>query len=103
MKIHSFRTVLLAIVVVLTSLAGINRASAIDVGVAVGTPPPPPGGYERPWAPPYRGAVWIRPHHEWRDGRWVWIHGYYGYPPRRGSVWVEGHWGRGYWHPGHWR
>jgi hypothetical protein len=103
MKINSLRTVFLATVMGGSLLAGAGTASAIDIGVQVGGPPPPPPPVvERPWAPPYRGAVWIRPHREWRGGGWVWVRGYYDYPPYPGAIWIEGHYRHGYWRPGHW-
>jgi hypothetical protein len=104
MKIKSLRTVALAAAVIFALLSSIGTASALDVGIRVGggPPPPPPPVVERPWAPPYRGAVWIRPHREWNGGGWVWVRGYYAYPPYPGAVWIDGHYRRGYWHPGHW-
>jgi hypothetical protein len=103
MKIQPLKIVVLAAVAATTFVVSAPRASAIDIGINVGGPPPPPPVVvERPWAPPYRGAVWIRPHNEWRDGRWVWVHGYYGYPPYPGAIWIEGHYGHGHWRSGHW-
>jgi hypothetical protein len=78
-------------------------ASAAYVDVRIGAPPPPgPVVVERPWVAPYRGAVWIAPHYEAINGRWVWVHGYYTYPPRHGGYWVPGRYRHGYWRPGHW-
>jgi hypothetical protein len=104
MKIKSLRTPALLAIVVLALFSSAGTAPAIDLGIQVGggPPPPPPPGIERPWAPPYRGAVWIRPHREWRGGGWVWVHGYYDYPPYPGARWIEGHYRNGYWRPGHW-
>ena len=103
MKINSLRNFALAIVAVITLVAGAQTASAaVDIGINVGTPPPPPGVVDRPWAPPYRGAVWIRPHNEWRGNGWVWVRGYYGYPPYPGATWIPGHYRNGYWRAGHW-
>jgi hypothetical protein len=81
-----------------------TSASADVIRVQIGVPPPPPPVViERPWAPPYRTAVWIKPHYEAVHGRWVWVRGYYAYPPRVGAYWVEGRYNsRGYWRPGHW-
>ena len=73
-----------------------------QVSVQIGAPPPPPGVVERPWARPYRSAVWIQPHYEAVNGAWVWVHGYYAYPPRPGMHWVPGHYRHGYWRPGRW-
>ncbi len=83
-------------------LAVPNRASAaIDLGIQVGTPPPPVV-VEHPWHRPYREAVWIAGHHEWVNGAWVWVGGYYAYPPRPGAVWVPARYHHGYYYPGHW-
>lgn len=103
MKINSLRPIVLATFALITLLTCATTASALDIGVRVGGPPPPPPPVvERPWASPYRGAVWIRPHREWNGGQWVWVRGYYDYPPYRGAVWIEGHYRHGYWRPGHW-
>lgn len=77
--------------------------AAVAIGVQIGTPPPaPPPNILPPWARPYRTAVWIAPHYEAINGRWVWVQGYYAYPPRPGMVWVPGRYRHGYWRPGHW-
>lgn len=102
MKILSLRTTTLAVVAFVVLFVSSKPASAIDVNIRVGGPPPPPRADYGRWAPPYRGAVWIAGHHEWRDGRWVWIGGYYDYPPRRGGYWVPAHYHNGYYRPGHW-
>jgi hypothetical protein len=57
---------------------------------------------DRAWGRPYRGAVWIQPHYEVVGGSWVWVRGYYTYPPRRGGYWVPGRYRHGYYYPGHW-
>ena len=102
MKITPLRTVALAGVAGALLFAGSNQASAsVGISIQVGTPPPPLI-VEHPWARPYPGAVWIAGHHEWINGRWVWVGGYYAYPPRRGAVWVSGYYRHGYWHPGYW-
>jgi hypothetical protein len=101
MKITPLRTVALAGLAGAALFVGANRASAVDVGIQVGAPPPPVI-VEHPWARPYRGAVWIGGHHEWINGAWVWVGGYYAYPPRHGAYWVRGHYRHGYYYPGHW-
>lgn len=79
------------------------QASAAVVSVQIGgPPPPPPSRVPPPWARPYRSAVWIAPHYEVVNGRWVWINGYYAYPPRPGGYWVTGRYKHGYWRPGYW-
>jgi hypothetical protein len=101
MKITSLRVMAFALVAVIMSFIGSTTASAQNVSIRIGTPPPPMI-VERPWAPPYRGAVWIPGHHEWINGRWVWIGGSYSYPPRRGGYWAPPRYRHGYYYPGHW-
>jgi hypothetical protein len=101
MKITPLRTVALAGAALAVLLVSSNQASAQSVSVRIGTPPPPMV-VERPWAPPYRGAVWIAGHHEWIRGQWVWVSGYYSYPPRRGGHWVPARYRNGYYRPGYW-
>jgi hypothetical protein len=101
MKITPLRTLALAGTAVVALVFSSTPASAIDVNIRVGSAPPP-DRVERPWARPYRDAVWIGGHNEWRGGRWVWVGGYYAYPPHRGAQWIPGHYRRGYWRPGHW-
>jgi hypothetical protein len=102
MNITSLRTVVLACAAGALLFAGSNQASAqVSFNIQVGTPPPPPV-VEHRWARPYPGAVWIAGHQEWVHGGWVWVAGYYAYPPRHGAAWVPGHYHNGYWFPGHW-
>ena len=92
----------LALAAIAMSFIGSNPASAATyVGIQVGAPPPPLV-VEHPWARPYPGAVWISGHHEWIRGRWVWVGGYYAYPPRRGGHWVRASYRNGYYYAGHW-
>jgi hypothetical protein len=102
MKITPLRMALLAFAAVTMLFIGSNQASAaVNVGIQIGTPPPPMI-VEHPWGRPYPGAVWIAGHHEWISGRWVWVSGYYTYPPRRGGHWVHPYYRGGYYYPGHW-
>ncbi len=86
------------------TFAGSNDASASTfVNIRVGSPPPPPPvRVDGAWARPYRGAVWIAPHYEWINGRWVWVRGYYAYPPRHGGHWAQPYYRHGYYYPGRW-
>jgi len=103
MKFDSLKLGALALVAGAALFISPTGASAAMVDVQIGGPPPPePVVVERPWARPYRGAVWIAAHYEVVGGRWVWVHGYYAYPPFPGAHWVAGHYRHGYWHPGHW-
>jgi len=85
MKITPLRLAALAFVAIVMSFVCPGKASAVAVSIQVGTPPPPIV-VEHPWARPYRGAVWIAGHHEWVNGVWVWVGGYYAYPPRHGRL-----------------
>ena len=86
------RASLLAAVLVAGVFGSAAKASAeISVGINVGEPPPRRHIEEHRWAPPSRDAVWIRPHYEWDHRQWVWVDGYYTYPPRRGAVYIPGH------------
>ena len=102
MKLISFKLGALVLVTGAALSVSPKRASAAVVNVQIGAPPPVPVVVEHPWARPYRGAVWIAPHYEAINGAWVWVHGYYAYPPRPGARWVPGHYRHGYWRPGHW-
>ena len=101
MKITPLRTVALAGLAGAALFVSANRASAVEVGIQVGVPPPPVI-VEHPWARPYAEAVWIGGHHEWVGGAWVWVGGYYAYPPHHGAVWVGPRYRHGYYHAGHW-
>ncbi len=103
MKITRLPVLALALVAAVTTFIGSgSQASAQVVSVNVGPPGPPPGYVEHRWHRPGPGAIWIAGHREWRGGTWVWVGGYWGYPPRPGLFWVPGHWRHGYCHPGHW-
>jgi len=55
---------------------------------------------------PTPGYVWIPGAWEWR-GNWVWVGGYWAFPPYPRAIWIDGYWSRGPygWHrvPGRWR
>ncbi len=104
MKITRLRIAALALITAIaTFLGSASQASAATyVSVRVGPPPPPPGVY-RPWPAPYRTAVWIPGHNEWINGRWVWIGGYYAYPPRPGAIYVPSRYHHHRYYPGYWR
>jgi hypothetical protein len=88
---------------VATAILGTSAAFA---QVVVRVAPPPPVVEARPIAPSPR-HVWIEGYHRWDGHRYVWVGGRWVIPPRRGVVWVPGHWDRrpgGYiWIEGHWR
>jgi len=103
MKITPLRTLALAGAAVTLLSIGSTKADAA-VYVSVGTPPPPPPVVVyKPWASPHRSAVWISGHNEWNGGRWVWVGGYYAYPPHRGAVYVPSRYYHGRYYNGYWR
>lgn len=67
---------------------------------------PPPPQAESAVAAPGPGYVWVPGSWEWQ-GRWIWLGGYWAWPPHPAAVWVEGYWVRSPygWHrvPGYWR
>jgi hypothetical protein len=67
--------------------------------------PPPPRAEVVP-AQPDLTFVWTPGFWDWQ-GRWVWVHGYWGPRPHPGAVWVQGGWvhrHRGYmWAHPHWQ
>jgi len=104
MKIMSLRTAALACVAfVFLSIANQASAAAFITFHVGGPPPQERHDYDR-WGNPGYGAVWVAGHNEWDHGHWVWIGGYYEYPPHHGATWVPGHYSErtGEWRPGHW-
>jgi hypothetical protein len=108
MKQPSIRTLALAAATVFSGLASTSPVSAdpsVTIHIGSQAPPPPPQE-DHQWARPYHTAVWIPGHNEWRDGQYVWVGGYYDYPPHRHSHWVSPSYSRhqdGYsYRPGHW-
>jgi len=78
----------------------------VETPAPPGPPPgPPPDAVVVPPPAPSVSVVWIPGGWDWR-GRWVWVNGYYGRPPRPGAVWVGGGWAyhgnRRVWMRGHW-
>lgn len=61
--------------------------------------------YVRP-AAPYHGAYWVPGEYTWRNGRYVYVNGYWT-RPHYGRTYTRGYWqstSRGYtWHRGYWR
>jgi hypothetical protein len=90
MKSISIRlSALTAATVALLGLAGgssVSAAPGFVFHVTSQAPPPPQEDYQ--WARPYHTAVWIPGHYVVKDLGYVWIGGYYDYPPHPGSHWV---------------
>jgi hypothetical protein len=88
----------LTIVTLLTIPTGF---AGVDVGVSVGTIPPPPQVVP--------GAVGIAPGpgYVWTNGYWDWSGGAWALPPHGSHVWVEPYYhpyqGHYHYHRGHWR
>jgi hypothetical protein len=107
MKNLSVQVLAMAAVTAIAGFITTTPAGAQAVVLQIGdqAPPPPQQDYH-PWAKPYHSAVWIPGHNEWRDGQYVWVGGYYGYPPHKHSHWVAPsypHNQSGYsYNPGHW-
>lgn len=87
-----------------TLWGGTDTATSPGTVVVQQAPPPPP--VETVVVAPGPDYVWIGGDWVW-NGRWVWVAGHWGYPPRHNVVWVGGYWTHGphgyYHHPGHWR
>jgi hypothetical protein len=95
----------LTIVTLLTIPTGF---AGVDVGVSVGTIPPPPQVV--PGAvgiAPGPGYVWTNGYWDWSGGAWVWVGGRWALPPHGSHVWVEPYYhpyqGHYHYHRGHWR
>ena len=74
-----------------TEVITTEPAPATEVIVAE-PPPPPPVIVETRTVCPHPGWVWCDGYHAWRGGRYVWVAGRWGAPPRVGARWVVGHW-----------
>lgn len=73
----------------------------------VATPEAPPPPQEEVVPPqPDMSFAWTPGYWDWQ-GKWVWIHGYWGPRPHPGAIWVRGGWvksGNGYrWMHPHWQ
>ena len=86
-----------------------GKSREVEVAeIEIGCPPPPPPPMVIVSRPPRpsRFHVWIEGHHVVRSGIWVWVHGHWARPVRRGAVWAHGHTRRSgdvwIWSPGHW-
>jgi len=55
---------------------------------------PPPSYAEVIPPPPDREVIWISGYWVVNDNRWVWVHGHYERPPRRGVHWEAHTWVR---------
>jgi hypothetical protein len=107
MKNISIKTLAFVVATGIAGLAGVMPASAQTVVLQIGNqaPPPPRQDYNQ-WQSPSHSAVWIPGHNEWQNNQYIWVGGYYAYPPHPHSHWVAPrypHNQSGYsYHPGHW-
>ena len=53
--------------------------------------PPPPPPYARPVPPPRRGRVWVEGHYRWNGRRYVWEEGHW-VRVRRGREYAQPRW-----------
>ncbi len=80
----------------------------VDVGIAVGGPPPAPRVVGPVGVAPGPGYVWTNGYWDWAGGTWAWRDGRWAVPPHGHHVWVEpyyhpyGH-GAYHYHHGYWR
>jgi hypothetical protein len=107
MKHYSKLPLILAVSTLLTGLAGISKVSAgPSLEIRIGEQAPPPRHRDERWQSPHRTAVWIAGHNEWQHRRYVWVGGYYSYPPQSGQRWEEPRYIRRqdsyYYRPGRW-
>jgi len=81
-----------------------GTASAAEVFVRFGPPPPP---REVIVARPGPRHVWVPGYYTWTGHRYRWVNGYWAMPPRSRAVWVPGAWqprrGGHVWVSGYWR
>ena len=104
---NKLRTLILAGALGGALACGIALPAAAQVygGIYVQTAPPQPV-YETVPSAPGPGYYWVPGYWRWNGYRYVWVHGYYSYPPYGGAVWHPGHWARNaygwYWRAGHW-
>ena len=107
MKKTSTGPLWLCIATILLGLA-CNTRSAPDsnLTINVGQQAPPAQHVENRWQSPYQTAVWIAGHNEWNEKHYVWMSGYYSYPPRENSHWIVPVYSRekggNYYRPGYW-
>jgi hypothetical protein len=91
-----------------TSLTVSTASARVDIGITVGTPPPPPQVVGGPiGVAPTPGYVWTNGYWDWNGGRWIWVGGRWAAPPYGHRVWVEPYYhpyrAHYHYHRGHWR
>lgn len=78
---------------------GFALSAPAQIGVYIGTPPPPIQYEARP-ALPYPGAYWVAGYWAPNGRRYRWMRGHYERPPYANAYWTHGHWDhyRNGWH-----
>lgn len=96
--------IVLAVSAVVSPLSAVADVS-VDMGLAVGYPPPPLPLEEQP-PMPGPDYLWTPGYWAWGDDGYFWVPGYWVLPPFIGALWTPGFWGwfgrvcvfhRGYW------
>jgi hypothetical protein len=86
-------------------LAGLTASAGAQIGVYIGTPPPPIR-YEERGPIPYPGAYWVEGYWEPVGNHYRWVRGRWDRPPYPNAYYTHGHWDhydRGWrYHPGRW-
>jgi hypothetical protein len=104
-KIISLRTLFLALIVGLVSLAPTPAKAQIAVGISIRVAPPAIPVYVQP-ACPIEGYLWTPGYWAYGDDGYYWVPGVWITPPRVGVLWTPGYWGWGggiyAWHGGYW-
>ena len=71
-------------------------------GYRAPAPPPPPVYVRHRPAMPGPGYVWIDPCWSYRQGRYVWVNGYWSRPPYAGGYWMAPRYSGGRFFAGFW-
>ncbi len=81
---------LLLALALIAGIAGFGSSVPASAQIYVRVGPPAP---RREYIPPRprRGDVWVGGHWGWHGGRYAWVGGYW-QPGRRGCGWMPGHW-----------
>jgi len=78
--------------ILLVGFLALIFASVASMAQVIARVAPPAPIVEAHNQAPHPGWVWIEGHHRWNGHRYVWVHGFWAPPPRRGAVWVPHRW-----------
>jgi hypothetical protein len=91
----------------LMAVGGTKASAQVSIRIGGGPTPPPAEVVEVVPARPGPEWVWVKGHHKWEGGRYVWVHGEWRRPPRGMREYVPGHWDHdpqgNFWVEGYWR